>query len=370
MQHVNESRTFLSPLSIGLCALALMLACFFVPSTAAHGATAAEKQKEADAITQKIDELQTQLNQANSDYDASVAKHDAAVSAMDEAKKRIEESEKRIGELQVRLGERANDMYKAGGSTSFLDVILGATDFKDFLTAWDALEKISSQDAALVQETKDVRAEAQAAHEEYSEQEKVAAEEMQRSLELKTDIENKKASLQAEADKITAEVAELHAQEEAQAEAAKAAAAAASRADGGNYQEPNSGNVVSGNGQFTNPCPGGTLSSGFGYRSFDSSFHKGIDLAAPQGTPTYAAAAGTVMIAGYSSSAGNWVVISHGNGLVTKYMHHSALAVSAGQSVEKGQQIGYVGNTGNSFGAHLHFQVELNGTAVNPYNYL
>ena len=150
MQHVNESRTFLSPLSIGLCALALMLACFFVPSTAAHGATAAEKQKEADAITQKIDELQTQLNQANSDYDASVAKHDAAVSAMDEAKKRIEESEKRIGELQVRLGERANDMYKAGGSTSFLDVILGATDFKDFLTAWDALEKISSQDAALV----------------------------------------------------------------------------------------------------------------------------------------------------------------------------------------------------------------------------
>lgn len=86
MQHVNESRTFLSPLSIGLCALALMLACFFIPSTAAHGATAAEKQKEADAITQKIDELQTQLNQANSDYDASVAKHDAAVSAMDEAK--------------------------------------------------------------------------------------------------------------------------------------------------------------------------------------------------------------------------------------------------------------------------------------------
>ncbi len=111
---------------------------------------------------------------------------------------------------------------------------MGATDFKDFLTAWDALEKISSQDAALiVQETKDVRAEAQAAHEEYSKQEKVAAEEMQRSLELKTDIENKKASLQAEADKITAEVAELHAQEEAQAEAAKAAAAAASRADGG-----------------------------------------------------------------------------------------------------------------------------------------
>ena len=370
MQYKNESRTFLSPLSIGLCILALMMACFFIPTALAHGATAEEKQKEADEITAKIDELQTQLNQANSDYETSVANHDAAVAAMDGAKKRIEESEKRISTLQVRLGDRANDMYKAGGSTSFLDVILGATDFKEFLTAWDAIEKISSQDAALVQETKEVREEAKAAHEEYTKQEKVAADEMQRSLELKTEIENKKASLQAEADKISSEIAELHAQEEAQAEAARAAAAAAEQAGGGSYQQPNSGNVVSGNGQFTNPCPSGTLSSTFGYRSFDSSFHKGIDLAASEGTPTYAAAAGTVIIAGWSDSAGNWVVISHGDGLVTKYMHHSALAVSAGQSVEKGQQIGYVGNTGNSFGAHLHFQVELNGTAVDPYNYL
>ena len=64
------------------------------------------------------------------------------------------------------------------------------------------------------------------------------------------------------------------------------------------------------------------------------------------------------------------MVINHGNGLVTKYMHHSALAVSQGQNVSKGQQIGYVGNTGNSFGAHLHFQVELNGAAVDPMGYL
>lgn len=114
---------------------------------------------------------------------------------------------------------------------------------------------------------------------------------------------------------------------------------------------------------FTNSCPGGTLSSGFGYRDFDGAFHKGIDLAAATGTLTYAATDGTVMIAGWSSSAGNRVVISHGNGLVAKYMHHSALTVSAGQSVFKGRQIGLVGNTGNSFGVHLHFRVELNGAA-------
>ena len=139
---------------------------------------------------------------------------------------------------------------------------------------------------------------------------------------------------------------------------------------GGSYVPPSSGNVVSGTGRFTNPCTAGYVSSTFGWRAFDGSFHKGLDLAAPQGTPTYAADAGTVIIAGWSNSAGNWVVIDHGNGFVTKYMHHSALAVSAGQYVSRGQQIGYVGNTGYSFGAHLHFQVELNGAAVDPQLYL
>lgn len=130
------------------------------------------------------------------------------------------------------------------------------------------------------------------------------------------------------------------------------------------------GNIVAGNGAFADPCPNSTLTSPFGYRDFDNSFHNGIDLAAPTGTPTYAAADGTVIIAGYSPSAGNWIVIDHGNGLTTKYMHHSQIFVSAGQKVTKGQHIGAVGNTGNSFGAHLHFQVEVNGTAVDPAGYL
>ena len=112
-------------------------------------------------------------------------------------------------------------------------------------------------------------------------------------------------------------------------------------------------------------------SSYFGeIREFEVGGHKGNDYAAPAGTPTYAAAAGTVVIAGWSNSAGNWVVINHGNGLVTKYMHHSSLCVSAGQYVEKGQQIGYVGSTGQSTGPHLHFQVELNGVAVSPDSYM
>lgn len=131
---------------------------------------------------------------------------------------------------------------------------------------------------------------------------------------------------------------------------------------------------ITGNGQFTHPCPGSTVTSHFGGREDPiyggGEFHNGIDFGASYGASTYAADDGVVEIAGFSSSAGNWIVIDHGNGLKTKYMHHSRILVSQGQTVTKGQKIGEVGSTGNSTGNHLHFQVELNGTPVNPENYL
>ncbi len=133
--------------------------------------------------------------------------------------------------------------------------------------------------------------------------------------------------------------------------------------------------VVTGNGQFTHPCPGySRISSYFGYREQPlagaSTNHKGIDFAAPQGTPIYAAADGTVTSSGYSGKAGKRIVINHGNGLVTIYMHCHALYVKAGTKVSKGQNIAAVGTTGNSTGNHLHFQVNSNGTPVNPLKYL
>lgn len=124
-------------------------------------------------------------------------------------------------------------------------------------------------------------------------------------------------------------------------------------------------------GRFANPCPGAYLTSGFGYRTYDDSFHKGIDL----GTngyhlPTYAAESGTVIKAEWDNTAGYWIVIDHGNGLISKYMHHKEIYVKEGQHVEKGQQIGLTGDTGNSSGIHLHFQIEENGSAIDPIPYL
>ena len=98
--------------------------------------------------------------------------------------------------------------------------------------------------------------------------------------------------------------------------------------------------------------------------------HEGIDFAVRTGTPVYAAAAGTVVKAGWSGGYGYLVVIDHGNGYQTYYAHNSRLCVSVGQSVSKGQNIAYSGSTGNSTGPHLHFEVRINGNTTNPLNYI
>ena len=98
--------------------------------------------------------------------------------------------------------------------------------------------------------------------------------------------------------------------------------------------------------------------------------HKGVDIGASTGTPIYAAASGTVTMSSYYGGYGNCVMVSHGNGVETLYGHCSSLAVSAGQYVEQGQIVGYVGSTGNSTGSHLHFEVRVNGVAQNPQNYV
>lgn len=114
----------------------------------------------------------------------------------------------------------------------------------------------------------------------------------------------------------------------------------------------------------------GSVTSRFGTRW--GSTHKGIDIGAPKGTPIKAAASGTVVSAstGYNGGYGNCVVISHGNGIETAYGHCSALYVKVGQKVSQGQVVAAVGNTGRSFGNHLHLEIRVNGVAQNPQNYL
>ena len=118
----------------------------------------------------------------------------------------------------------------------------------------------------------------------------------------------------------------------------------------------------------------GRITSYFGYRTSPtagaSSNHKGIDISVPVGSTVVAAKAGTVVTAAYSASAGNYIAISHGDGVYTYYMHCSSLAVSSGAKVSLGQKIALSGNTGVSTGPHLHFAVYAGGTYVNPLSYV
>jgi murein DD-endopeptidase MepM/ murein hydrolase activator NlpD len=131
-----------------------------------------------------------------------------------------------------------------------------------------------------------------------------------------------------------------------------------SGAPGGCEYRPTQGPIVSGFGYRTDPLGGGT------------GFHAGVDFSAPTGTPIRSCRAGKVVIAGWQGGYGNAVVIDHGGGMGTLYGHQSSIAVVPGQTVAAGAIIGYVGSTGRSTGPHLHFEVRLGGTPVNPVPYL
>jgi murein DD-endopeptidase MepM/ murein hydrolase activator NlpD len=112
----------------------------------------------------------------------------------------------------------------------------------------------------------------------------------------------------------------------------------------------------------------GVVTSGFGWRW--GRMHEGIDIAVASGTPVVAAAGGVVIVAGWLGGYGNLVVIDHGNGVATAYGHNTTVTVGVGQIVGQGQLIAYSGNTGNSTGPHVHFEVRVNGAAVDPFGYL
>ena len=364
-----------------------------------------------DEAQKKADELQSQKNAAQAEKDTLAAKLNSIIAQMNKTQEELSAKETEISTAEEELvqakvdeDDQYNSMKKRikfmyeGGNTQFLEILMSSSNIGDLLNKAEYVSKLSSYDRDMLtafQDTvKAVEEKEARLQDEYEKLNTLQSSLVSQQTEAQTLISSKEAQIAEIQDQITdnanlladlkAKAEEAKRLQEEQAAAAAAAAAAAkknnstsssngSSSSGSSSSRPaSSGNVVSGSGYFTHPCPGMTYqSSYFGeVRSFDSRPHKGNDYAAPTGTPTYAAAAGTVITAGWSNSAGNWVVISHGNGLVTKYMHHSSICVSAGQRVEKGQQIGYVGSTGYSTGAHLHFQVELNGTPVNPNNYM
>lgn len=270
---------------------------------------------------------------------------------------------------------RIQFMYENDGA-DYVEALLSSGSMSDMLNQPEYVSAMAEYDYTMLDEM--VKTREQIANDEQllqmdlSTVERLTTEVQEEEDSVNTLIDEKSAEVEQYNDLITRQerlIAEYDA--EVQAAAARIAEIEAAAAASGNFT-PYEG------GAFVWPCPSSTrITSYFGYRTPDGGYvnanHKGIDIGAPTGTPGVAAASGVVVIARYSNSAGNWIVISHGNGLYTMYMHASKLCVTEGQYVNAGDTILLVGSTGWSTGPHLHFGVGVGGYtsafAVDPLSY-
>ena len=338
-------------------------------------------------------QLQEQRDEAASQEKSLSAKVKALSQSMNQTEQKLGKKRAEIAEaeqelIMAKVDEaeqyesmklRIRYMYE-NGNVNLIELFLESEGITDFLNKAEYIRNISEYDRekldefqVTVQKVEDKELLLQGEYQELQNLQDSLAQQSKEAKQLLATKTSELAKIDADLKKIKNQISNA----EAEAQRQKPSSNNNASGSGGNTNSSAQAKppVVSGNGYFTHPCPGmsyqssyfGEVRQGIG----DTKPHKGHDYAASRGTPIYAAAAGTVIIAGWSDSAGYWVVISHGNGLVTKYMHmYQSPLVSSGQKVVKGQHIGGVGTTGQSTGNHLHFQVEVDGVAVNPSIYM
>ncbi len=348
-------------------------------------------------LDQSLEALSDELEALSGQIDS---KEEEIAVTQEELEAARQTEEKQYAAMKLRI----KYMYEKG-DTSFIDMLMEARDFSELLNRAEYISKISEYDrqqldayAATKQSIADHEVKLEGEHQELlalqesTEAKHASVEQLlsAKQSELKNyetriasaqgQINEYQKDIQAQEEKIKQIEAEIKRKEEEEArrkaEEEKRKAEEAKRQNAAANSSKNSNSTAGkGNTKFIWPCPSsGRITSGFGGRSSPtegaSSNHKGIDIGASTGSSIVAAADGVVSIATYSASAGNYVMISHGGGLSTVYMHCSKLNVSAGQSVKQGQVIAKVGSTGYSTGPHLHFGVRSGGSYVNPSKYV
>lgn len=327
----------------------------------------------------ELDSLNKQVTALNSRISAKEAEIAAAQAELDGAKV-VEKSQYDSMKLRIQY------MYEMG-ETNYLELLFQSADLTQLFNRTEYISQIAAYDRKMLDRYAQAREEVAAREQELNQEReellalKASTEEKQKSaarlVEEKTaelnryqsqisteqgNLSELEADIAAQEDKIKAMEAEIKRKEEEERRAAEAA--------GKKYNT-----VIIGNISFIWPCPASSrITSGYGGRESPmegaSSSHQGIDIGAATGSSILAAAGGTVTISTYSYSAGNYIMINHGGGIYTAYMHCSELLVKAGQEVTQGQVIGKVGSTGYSTGPHLHFGIRVNGSYVNPTNYV
>lgn len=355
----------------------------------------AEVQKQIEGYKADQQEYAGQIGTLNNKINLTESEIEATQEILDELDRNIEKTEQELEETTEQLHEkedlfatRIRVMYE-NGDTSYMDVLLSSENFSDMLSNMEIVSQIMDYDKGVVEEYTALKESIEQMKAEL-ESDRADKQEYMDSLEdQKDELESDRAALkkvlakvennldyaeqtalkmQAEENEVNAEIERLSREEAEAARKAAEAAKASSRAS--------SASTVRASGSMLWPCPSYSyISSNYGYRTHPisgkvSAFHKGIDIASGSGNPVLAAASGTVVKSYLSSSYGNYIVVSHGGGLMTAYAHMSRRMVSVGDTVSAGQQIGKVGSTGNSTGPHLHFEVYVNGSTANPMNYV
>jgi murein DD-endopeptidase MepM/ murein hydrolase activator NlpD len=328
-------------------------------------------------LSSTIQRLGDRIDQLRGEV-ATLRNREAIVQAeLDKKEAELKRAKDRLVRLRVRLKrslkvlrERLVAIYESS-SPDTLTVILNSKGFDDLLSRYEYLKRIQSQDTSIAErvrslrdQTKDTVERVRAARNEIAAKRAELARTRSELESLEGDLatareqdEQALAQVQDHQHQLEGDIGDLEGQIQAQLQAAQTSAPAPPAG-------PIQGASASG---FIWPVSGPVV-SGYGMRW--GQLHAGVDIAVPAGTPIRAAASGTVVLAAVTGGYGNYTCIDHGGGLSTCYAHQSSYAVSSGQSVDQGQVIGSVGCTGHCFGDHLHFEVRVNGSPVDPMGYL
>jgi murein DD-endopeptidase MepM/ murein hydrolase activator NlpD len=391
-----------SSLLVSILALALIVAA---------PAASQDIESEKTRVDQRIAELQAEIDSANdregvltSQLSAVVDELQAAQSAVDEAQGSLDSLENellrerlRLEKLTLRLQvqtrrlkrlqreyERAVDVLEQRVRVAYIDqppdllsFLVSVSSFSDLVDSYEFLSRIGAQDKRIAREVETAKKHAAAERSATVETRRLTAATVSVISARTEEARNVRDELAAGRDDLaaartlkgTALAGARESREEYLAEVEALAAQSAALAE--RIRSAQTGSTSSGTGVSSSGLiwpVNGPVTSGFGMRW--GRMHEGIDIAVPTGTPVWAAAAGTVIYSGWLGGYGNLVVVDHGNGLATAYAHNSALLVAVGQVVAQGDTIALAGSTGHSSGPHVHFEVRVNGVAVDPLLYL
>lgn len=325
-------------------------------------------------IQRYINKLDVQMNNLTNEISAFEKKIEEKKADIEQTKEELEQAKIECGEQYALMKMRIQYIYE-NPSASLWEVLLKSESLIDALNRADHVLSMSGNERQkmnqLVEIKEEIALQEKTLEAELEELDMMQAELEEQKKQVNASINKKKGELSSKSAEITdanAEQSDYQKQLEEQERLLNEIEDQIARAANPDVYE---GSTTG----FIWPCPAYTrISSQFGPRPQPvpgaSTNHKGVDLAAPYGADILASAAGVVTTAKYSASAGNYVVIAHGNGISTVYMHASSLLVSVGETVSQGQVIAKVGSTGYSSGNHLHFGVIKNGVYVDPMGYI